>query len=97
MVPGCRGFNFTPRQSRSNPKFMDFGPESWIFGIWDFCPGILVPGFGVPEVQGPDFKSFLTGHAASGGSILSKMTPPEFQRSFQVHFWQLFKLLAQAR
>ena len=68
---------------------MDFGPKSWIFGIWDFCPGILVPGFGVPEVRGPDFKSLSSRHAASGGSKFSKMTPPEFQRSFRLHFWQL--------
>ena len=52
-------------------------------------PGILVPGFGVPEVRGPDFKSLSSRHAASGGSKFSKMTPPEFQRSFRLHFWQL--------
>ena len=68
---------------------MDFGPKSWIFGILNFCPGILVPGFGVPEVRGPDFKSLSSRHAASGGSKFSKMTPPEFQRSFRLHFWQL--------
>ena len=68
---------------------MDFDPKSWTLGIWDFCPGILVPGFGVPEVRGPDFKSLSSRHAASGGSKFSKMTPPEFQRSFRLHFWQL--------
>ena len=49
----------------------------------------MVPGFGVPEVRGPDFKSLSSRHAASGGSKFSKMTPPEFQRSFRLHFWQL--------
>ena len=52
---------------------------------------LSVPGFGFLEVQGPDFKCLLPRHAASGGSNFSKMTSPEFQRSFRVHFWQLLR------
>ena len=39
MVPGCRAFKFTPRQSRSNPISMPWNPNPanfWIFWIWGF-------------------------------------------------------------
>ena len=34
MVPGCREFDFTPRQSRSNPISMPWNPNPANFGIF---------------------------------------------------------------
>ena len=76
--PSVSGIEFYPPAKPVKPDLCGFWTDLGNFRDFGLlCPGILVPGFGVQKVRGPDFKRFSSLLSDSGGPFFSKMPPPQ--------------------